>query len=379
MQYNTLLAVATCAMFVVVVVVNYIATSETIGAVAFTNSQVADTHPVYGLPNGWAFAIWGIIFLFLGLYTIYQALPTNCWGGFECEVVAKIRVPALGMMCLNSVWNFLFGWEFYWMALLDIVLYDALLWTIIGRLAINYFAGIPSMSRWGSVRTKIFVATPFSIHAGWVTVATALNVQVNLLEEGWMPSPDFSVFCCWVAVAIGLYLTILRHADLPYTLVTLWALGGIVSNQSDGSTWGCASRICGACIEASPPICNRPSSAGAGHLPNGWGSIDCARWGVAATNVSGWGTAETVALNALDCGVTVIPKSEAVVYWSVGGMVFVACALVAGIVHTLCFMPLESLETANKSKLQVAHQALDAGMLETGSAPKTAAVMNGSH
>merc|ERR1719389_798776 len=165
MPASTTLAIVQCVLFAIVIVTNYVATSESIGAVAFTNSQVADTHPVYGLPNGWAFAIWGVIFLFLGLYTIYQALPSKCYGGLECEHVAKIRLPALGMMCLNSVWNFLFGWELYWVALLDIVLYDALLWLVLRRLALNYFVAVPKMSRGQSIRTKLLLVTPFSVHA----------------------------------------------------------------------------------------------------------------------------------------------------------------------------------------------------------------------
>lgn len=38
----TTLAVAQCALFGIMVVLNYMATSETLGTVAFTNSQIAD-------------------------------------------------------------------------------------------------------------------------------------------------------------------------------------------------------------------------------------------------------------------------------------------------------------------------------------------------
>jgi len=331
------LAAATCVLCVILILVNYVATSETIGAVAFTNRNIADTHPVYGLPNGWAFSIWGIIFLFLSVYTIYQALPAKYYGGFECEHVAKIRLPALAMMVCNSVWNYLFGWEAYWMALLDIVIYDVLLWVIITRLGINYFAPIHGMSRAASLRTKLCLAAPFSIHAGWVTVATALNVQVNLLEEGYFPSADFSIGIVWTAAALGVYLTIYRHADLPYTLVTIWALGGIISNQSAGSTWGCASRICGACLHTRAlPICSRADTAGVGRLPNGWAHLDCHQWSDGA-NMTGWATAVAQAGNDLDCGLTVVPKSDVVIAWFLGGMVTVAAAFGAGLVH-VCWL-----------------------------------------
>jgi len=367
MTSNTVLSIATCVLFVVVIVLNYVATSETIGAVAFTNSQVADTHPVYGLPNGWAFAIWGIIFIFLGVYTIYQALPAKYYGGFECELVARVRVPALGMMILNSFWNFLFGWESYWMALLDIVLYDALLFVCIRRCGVNYFTPIVDMTRQQALRTKICLVAPFSIHAGWVTVATTLNVQVNLLEAGWMPSPDFSVFACWTAVAIGLVLTIFRNADLPYTIVTLWALGGIVSNQADGSTWGCASRICGTCVEATLPICSRSNSASAYQLANGWGDVDCSPW-ANRTGTGYSGVSESQASNDLACGITIVPKSSAVIGWSVGGMVFVACAFLAAAIMVNYFpeyyamlVPAEPTNVSHKKAEKGSRHSLEDG------------------
>lgn len=294
------------------------------------------THPVYGLPNGWAFAIWGIIFLTLGLYTVYQVLPSRYHGGLECAHVARIRVYVIAFELFNSAWNFLFGWEEYWMALLDIVIYDILLWVVIAKLDVNYFVKIDGMSRGQSIRTKLFVAMPFSIHAGWVTVASVLNIQVNALEEGWLPSPGFSIGCCWLAVAIGIYRTVVPNADLPYTLATIWALGGIISNQSpDSSTFGCISRICDACNRAQLPICARVNSAAADRLPNGWAALDCASTQF-GTNISGWGTAATVARNNVGCVEQIVPKSPVVVWWSVAGMACVSAAFAVGVARAYC-------------------------------------------
>lgn len=365
------------ALFVVMVALNYLATSEDAGAVAFTNSQIADTHPVYGLPQGWAFAIWGIIFMTLGLYTVYQALPASCYGGFDDEIVQKIRLPVIGLEVFNSAWNFLFGWEAYWMALLDIVLYDILLWVVIRRARVNYFAPLPNMSPWKALRTKLFVAMPFSVHAAWVTVASVLNIQVNLLEEGWMPSPSFSIGCCWLAVTIGVCLTIFPHADLPYALVTLWALGGIITNQQPDSTFGCVSRICGACNEVSLPICAHTNTAAADRLPNGWAHLNCASMG--KDNVTGWGTAETVARDGLACMAVIVPKSEAVLWWSVAGLFTVIAVFGAGVANALMggYMPVPSAAgKAMGDDKASQHEKLEDGVAMATTTPTTmAAVM----
>merc|ERR1719502_88341 len=344
-------AVLQVVTFITMIVINYVATAESSGAVAYTNLAIANTHPVYGLPIGWAFAIWGIIFLTLGLFTGYQALPAKYGGGLDCPLVASIRVHVLAFEAFNSVWNFLFGWEQYWMALLDIVLYAIVLWLTIRRLAINYFRPIEGKTFWESIRTKLFVATPISIQTAWVTVATALNVQVNALEEGWMPSPSFSIGCCWTAVAVGLTLTVFPHADLPYALATIWALGGIISNQSpDTSTFGCVSRICGACNRADLPICERLNSAAADRLPNGWAGLGCAAIEI-GNNITGSGTATSAARNGLDCIRQVVPKSPAVVWWSVAGMATVGAVFVAGVVRARCAPQMGmSVSVSNKER-----------------------------
>jgi len=41
----------------------------------FTNKEVADQWNLRLTPAGWAFAIWGIIYLLLLFFAIYQALP----------------------------------------------------------------------------------------------------------------------------------------------------------------------------------------------------------------------------------------------------------------------------------------------------------------
>ena len=229
---------------------------------------------MYGLPSGWAFAIWGIIFIGVGLYTAFQALPSSYGGGLEDPLVAKVRVPMLALLSLNMSWIFLFGAARYWAALAVIVLYDVLLFTVLGRLNVDYFG--PSTM---PLKTKLCVGVPCSIHAGWVTVACALQLQVNLLEEGWLPSPDFALGALVVVLGIASVNVYLR-SDLAYALACVWACAGIISQQRDGSRtgFGCANRVCAAC-SAAPAllICQRPNSAPQGLQPNGWATL-CAGW-----------------------------------------------------------------------------------------------------
>ena len=98
-----------------------------------------------------------------------------------------VALLAMALFVANGVWLFLFGWQIFWVALLVIVAYDVLLFKLLATLDVNYF------SRSVPWKTKVFVAAGFSANASWVTVASFLQTQVNLLQEGWLPSADFTV------------------------------------------------------------------------------------------------------------------------------------------------------------------------------------------
>ena len=176
-------AAAAAVLFLLMSVVNYLVTNASTGLIAFTNSEIADTHPVYILPAGYAFSVWGIIYLLEALFAVYQAVPSTYGGGLADEAVASVRALAMALFVANGVWLFLFGWQIFWVALLVIVAYDVLLFKLLATLDVNYF------SRSVPWKTKVFVAAGFSANASWVTVASFLQTQVNLLQRAGCRAP----------------------------------------------------------------------------------------------------------------------------------------------------------------------------------------------
>lgn len=210
--------------------------------------------------------------------------------------------------CLIVSRLFLFGNGQYWPASIVIVIYDLLLFVVINRSGIDYFMSSKSL------KLKLLLGVPFSIHAGWVTVASVLQVQVNLAEEGWIPSPDFCTGCLLVAVCVASVQTYTR-ADVAYAFASVWALTGIITQQGSDSTFGCNTLICDACSDAPTlAICARSSTAAVGYFPNGWLDL-CAGW--------------TNATNSAE--VCFVDKSTAVVGWAVASMIIVLVALAGGI------------------------------------------------
>ena len=297
-------ACSVLAGFVVLCVVNYLVTSGM--GVRFSNTDIANTHPVFVLPVGWAFSIWGIIYLLEGIFSIYQALPSSMGGGLADERLEGARPLILGIYACNVVWLFLFGYEAYWVASLVIVAYNYLLFKLIITLDVDY------LSIATPLKTKLLVSAGFSCNASWVTVASCLQLQVNLLEEGWAPSAALTAGQIAFAVAIAC-TAVYRYADIAYAAVAAWTLGGIMVNQAASSTWGCASQICPACAPGMD-ICERDDTSVFAGRPNGFLSL-----------CSGW--------NATLDDVCVVAKSDEVSGWALAGIFAVLVALMAGAVR----------------------------------------------
>jgi hypothetical protein len=183
-----------------------------------TTGEISDRFDVYFVPAGYVFSIWGLIYLSLGAFAVYQALPG------QRDNPALRRVGYLfALSCVaNVAWLFLWHYERF---PLTIVAMGALLLLLIGvyvRLGIGR-TPTSTAERW-------FVRVPFSIYLGWVTVATIANASqllVYLNWGGWGISPEvWTTIMLGAATAITAAVAITR-GDIAYGLVIVWAFAGI--------------------------------------------------------------------------------------------------------------------------------------------------------
>jgi hypothetical protein len=182
--------------------------------------QISDSFHVYFVPAGYVFAIWGIIYIGLLAYMIYQALPAH-------KENPRMRSTgwwvALGGVA-NSAWIFL--WHFQHFAYTLIAMLTLLVTLIVVYLRLR--TGSQPVSAGENWAVRI----PFSIYLGWITVATIANISDVLYYIGWngfglRPQVWMAIVLAAV-VAISLLMSFTRR-DLAYTLVLLWALIGIAA------------------------------------------------------------------------------------------------------------------------------------------------------
>lgn len=180
--------------------------------------QISDTFPVYFVPAGYVFSIWGLIYLGLIAYAVYQALPAQR-GNARVQGIAWLFLLS---SVANIAWIFLWHYLQFPLTLVAMLALLAALVAIYLRLDIGR-AQPPRRERW-------LVDLPFSIYLGWITVATVANVTVVLYDLGWN---GFGVSDeAWLVVTLGLALVVaalmaLTRRDVAYLLVLAWAFAGI--------------------------------------------------------------------------------------------------------------------------------------------------------
>jgi len=213
--------VAVLLSTVAVIVVNGLANALPLNGQ--TTGEISDRFDVYFVPAGYVFSIWGLIYLALIGYSIYQVLPS------QRENPRLRRTGWLYVLsCLaNIAWLFLWHYEFFE---LTVVAMAGLLLLLIAI----YLALGTGRTRVSAAETWL-VRVPFSIYLGWITVATIANVT-SLLDylnwSGWGISPDLWAVIMLIVATIIASAVSLSRADVAYALVIIWAFVGIAVKHS---------------------------------------------------------------------------------------------------------------------------------------------------
>ena len=211
--------------FITTLIVNGLSNTTLIGGK--TTAEVSNKYPTLITPAGYVFAIWGIIYILLGVFLMYQALPSQKDKPFQKQVSVLFILTSV----FNIVWLFFWQNELLPISVAVIIAFLATLIAIYLRLNIG-------KSNVG-LKEKLCVHVPFSVYLGWVTIATIANISITLVSVGWagfgLSLQTWAILVLAVALILDLAVVATRR-DIAYSLVFIWALAGISVNQSTNST-----------------------------------------------------------------------------------------------------------------------------------------------
>ncbi len=207
--------------FLGTVVVNALATILPINNI--TTGELSDLYPNLFVPEGLTFAVWGLIYVLLGILVIYPLIPRVRRDPQKVDFVRRIG-PLFFISCLANI-----GWIFAWhYQILPLSLVFMLI--LLGCLLAIYLR--LKVGKSGAAKAeRYFVHLPFSVYLGWITIATIANVTALLVNINWgtwgLGEQFWAVAVIIVGIAITLSILFTRR-DIYYSLVVDWALLGIL-------------------------------------------------------------------------------------------------------------------------------------------------------
>jgi hypothetical protein len=193
-----------------------------------TTGEISDQYPNLFVPAGFTFSIWGVIYLLLAIFVVYQALQAFR----SADPAGHSFLPEIGRLffisCLaNMTW--IVAWHFGAIGF-SLLIMLTLLFSLTGiyyRLQIGRSAP-EAAERW-------MVHLPFSVYLGWITVATIANVTAVLVQWEWgrfgLSEQFWAALMILIAVGIG-FMMLFRRSDFAFAAVLAWAFYGIYSKRS---------------------------------------------------------------------------------------------------------------------------------------------------
>ncbi len=187
-----------------------------------TNGAISDRYPTLVVAAGYAFSIWGLIFLLDVLFGFWQLSSKRHANG----ALAAIRVPAALGFALTALWMPVFSNELFWLALL--IIWCSLACLLLCAVRLSRDRNPEPGQRW-------FTWLPLSLHAGWLSLAAILNTAQAIVAYALLPTGNMLPWSLALLVVAALMLLAVNHrmrGNAAYVAAVLWALLAVYMKQS---------------------------------------------------------------------------------------------------------------------------------------------------
>ncbi|MCD9028843.1 hypothetical protein LDO26_11560 [Luteimonas sp. BDR2-5] len=198
------------------------------GAFGPDQGTVSGRYPTLLIAAGYAFSVWGLIFLLDLLYGVWQATGARR----NDPLLARIAPAAALGFFLTAIWMPLFSAGLFWLCLL----------VIFGALAALAWCAL-QLSRPGAATGRRVAWLALSIHAGWLSLAAFLNLAQTIVAYRLLPTGDmlgWSLALWALAAALLLALNARMRGNIAYLAIALWGLVAVHIQQSQSTLPGAA-------------------------------------------------------------------------------------------------------------------------------------------
>lgn len=207
--------------FALTIAVNAMATSIPLGGQ--TPREISAKYPSLFTPESFTFSIWGVIYLGLTLFIVYQALPAQRGSASLAKIDGLFKLNCIG----NAAW--ILAWH-YDLLVLSVLIMVGILFTLV-----LIYRGSPAPGKTATAGERLLVHLPFSLYTAWISVAIIANISAVQtafgLDDAGISAVDWTQLKLALAGAVAASVVV-RRSDLAFALVIAWAAYGISVKQA---------------------------------------------------------------------------------------------------------------------------------------------------
>lgn len=174
-------------------------------------------------PAGWAFAIWGVIYLWLLASAVFGLFKRDADPEWD-----RVRWPLLISVSIGATWISV--------ALLAPVTATFLIWLMLLG-ALTALLAAPAKDRF-------WLAMPLGLYAGWLTAAS--SVALATVAAGYGLGSATTLSWAGLVLALAIALAVTGRVGAPtYPIAVAWALAGVVAANASDATAFAGAALCG--------------------------------------------------------------------------------------------------------------------------------------
>lgn len=158
-------------------------------------------------PAGYAFSIWGLIYLWLIIGAGFGLLKRSDDPDWEA-----MRAPLVVSLVIGAAW--------LPVANVSPVIATILIWVMLGTAFLSLFR-VGDTDRW-------FQQAPVAIYAGWLTAASSVSIGLLLGGYGLLSGTWAAIVALSFGLVIALVAQYRLHRAPEYGVTVIWALIGVI-------------------------------------------------------------------------------------------------------------------------------------------------------
>lgn len=168
-------------------------------------------------PEGYAFAIWGLIYLWLvagAVFGVWDRATDPDWEPMRPALTVSLLIGAgwIPVAQLSPLWA------------------TVLIWAML-------ISAVVALMRAGKA-DHAWLRAPIALYAGWLTAASSVAAGLMLAGHGILSAQMAAYAGITLALVLALAIQAMRRGTLAYAAAVIWALVGVGVSNLDGPNWG---------------------------------------------------------------------------------------------------------------------------------------------